>query len=60
MAGTKRPDCRTPERHRPDEPGGFVAWTEWAEQMDKTHTQRRCPGCGLFAVWVPRKREADI
>jgi hypothetical protein len=35
-------------------PGGYLAWHEWAEQMTKTHRQIRCPGCGLYEVWIPK------
>jgi len=38
-----------------DCPSGYVAWHAWAEQMSKTHYQRRCKGCGLYAIWEPRK-----
>jgi len=27
----------------------------WMDEMLKTHRQRECPGCGLFAIWTPRK-----
>lgn len=33
-------------------PEGYVARAEWAERMMLTHRQRRCPGCGLYQVWV--------
>lgn len=35
-------------------PTGYVEWHEWAEKKAKTHDQIRCPGCGLFKVWVKR------
>jgi hypothetical protein len=35
-------------------PSGYVAWQEWAKRMKTTHRQVKCPGCGLFKVWVPR------
>lgn len=37
-------------------PSGYCEWHEWAEQMLKTHECQQCPKCGLWAVWVPRKR----
>ena len=43
-------DC---EPHTPG-PGGYTAWFEWCEQMAKTHVQRQCRGCGLWAVWAER------
>ncbi len=41
--------------HAPDEPTGYLAWHEWAEQKAKTHRQSKCPTCGLYAVWTPKK-----
>lgn len=35
-------------------PDGYTQWHAWAEQMNKTHEQRRCNGCGLYAIWEPR------
>lgn len=40
------------------QPAGYQAWHAWAEQMSGKHEQVRCPGCGLFNVWV-RKGTAD-
>lgn len=37
-------------------PSGYLAWHEWAEKKSKTHKQKRCPTCKLFAIWVPRER----
>ena len=50
---------RCPQRdgHTPC-PTGYVAWHEWAEEMMKTHRQRKCPGCGLYAIWEPKKAKA--
>lgn len=36
-------------------PEGYIQWHAWAEEMAKTHRQEKCAGCGLFAIWVPRK-----
>jgi hypothetical protein len=47
-----RPACE--HTHDDVEPRGYVAWHEWAEEMSKTHVQKRCPGCGLFKIWVSR------
>jgi hypothetical protein len=33
-------------------PKGDVAHAEWAtEQMNQGRVQRKCPGCGLWAIW---------
>lgn len=36
-------------------PTGYAAWHAWAGRMSRTHRQVRCPGCGLFNVWVPKE-----
>lgn len=43
------PEC---EPHTP-QPTGYVEASEWAEEMARTHDQRRCAGCGLWAIWEP-------
>lgn len=42
-------DCK----HTPS-PNGYIQWHEWAEKMEKTHVQERCPICGLWAIWKAR------
>jgi hypothetical protein len=32
-------------------PDGYLDWHEWAEKKSRTHTQEKCPHCGLWAVW---------
>lgn len=41
-------------RHTPC-PQGYLAWHTWAERKAKTHRQKRCPDCGLWAIWVPKR-----
>lgn len=43
-------DC---DNHTPC-PEGYIEWHQWAEFMSKTHTQRRCRECGLYAIWEPK------
>jgi hypothetical protein len=38
-------------------PDNYCAWHEWAARKIKTHSQRRCPGCGLYLIWVARAAE---
>jgi hypothetical protein len=45
-------------RHTPA-PDDYLAWHAWAEKKNKTHTQERCPICGLWAIWKPRKSHAN-
>lgn len=47
--------CPTPEKHTPSPPG-YSDWHEWAAEKSKTHKQTRCPGCGLWAIWVPGRQ----
>lgn len=43
--------CGREGRFYRDEPEGYVALFEWAEQMMKTHHQEHCPGCGRLTIW---------
>lgn len=43
-------DCPNFDKHTPH-PQNYVAHAEWARKMMKTHHQRQCPGCGLWAIW---------
>jgi hypothetical protein len=52
---TRGAGCPNVGLHEPC-PTGYGDWHEWAEEKAKTHRQRRCAGCGLFQIWVPRKR----
>ncbi len=46
--------CSNFEDHTPC-PTGYLDWHSWAEQMSKTHKQRKCCGCGRYAIWEPKK-----
>lgn len=48
------PDCEPHEPH----PDGYVAHSEWADMMMKTHEVRQCRGCGLWAIWEPKEATA--
>jgi hypothetical protein len=41
-------------------PQGYVAFADWADEKSKTHHQVKCPGCGLYAIWVPNKKEVGL
>lgn len=49
--------CPHAEDHTPA-PEGYIQWHAWAQDMRKTHRQRRCAGCGLFRVWEPKQAPA--
>ncbi len=50
---TRYKTCPNAEDHTPC-PSSYLAWDEWAQRMAKTHRQSRCPGCGLWKIWVPK------
>jgi hypothetical protein len=50
----EKDECPRAELHTKC-PEGYLEWHAWAERKSKTHTPKRCPGCGLYAIWVPRK-----
>ena len=41
------------DHHEPGKPEGdyFPKHQEWAAKMRRTHTQKRCQGCGLWVIW---------
>jgi len=41
-------------------PPGYLAWQDWAEHRSKTHSQRKCPGCGLYTIWFPKTISAKM
>ena len=46
-----------PDKHNhTDCPSGYDDWHKWAKKMARTHKQKRCDTCGLFAIWVPKKK----
>lgn len=45
-------DCERVEDHTAC-PDGYIQWHYWAGEMGKTHTQRKCPSCGIYAIWEP-------
>jgi hypothetical protein len=54
----QREACPNKAAHVTGEPEGYLSWFEWAELKAKTHRQTKCPGCGLWIVWVPKKKRA--
>jgi hypothetical protein len=48
----EQPECK----HTPH-PEGYVAFADWREEKTKTHTQHRCPVCGLWAIWKPKSKK---
>jgi hypothetical protein len=57
MAMTER--CPNLANHTPM-PDGYLARQERAEELMRTHRQTRCPGCGLWAIWVPKGQPATV
>lgn len=53
MTRRRKPAPPCPQEHQhTGAPAGYPAWHEWAQQLARTHKQRRCPGCGLFKLWT--------
>lgn len=52
------PDCPRRELHTGGQPTGIPAWNAWAEEMSKTHRQRKCPGCDRYQIWEPKPTPA--
>jgi hypothetical protein len=52
--GLKKPICK----HTPC-PEEYVHKANWMERKSKTHTQVKCPVCGLFAVWIPKPKRKE-
>lgn len=53
------PSCPNANQHTPA-PRPYLAWHLWAEQMDRTHTQHRCAGCGLYQIWTLRPDAPEL
>lgn len=47
------PACPNQAEHTPC-PVGYLEWWSWAERMNRTHGQRRCPGCNRWVIWCER------
>lgn len=48
-------DCPDAASHTPH-PIDYGAHADWAERKLKTHTQHRCPTCGFWAIWKPKRK----
>lgn len=53
---TRRRQCTNAAAHTPC-PAGHIAWHTWSDKMRRTHRQKRCPVCGLFVIWVAKKKK---
>ena len=50
------PTCAALCAHTPS-PNGYTEKAAWFKRMGNTHKVERCPNCGLFAMWVPKKAQ---
>ncbi len=41
-------------------PVGYYAWHEWAGKKGRTHRQVKCKACGLYVIWVKRKKRVKL
>ncbi len=46
--------CAQAKLHTKGQPEGYLQWHAWADARSKTHVQKRCLGCGLFEIWMPK------
>ena len=53
------PPCPDADQHTP-QPRQYVGWHVWADQMGRTHDQKRCPDCGLYQIWTLRPDAPDL
>lgn len=55
MSDTKQKCQHTPQ------PEGYMQWHAWADAMMKAGwRQRRCPQCGLWAIWYGGRKEVPL
>lgn len=52
-------ECPQSALHTPH-PTSYLAHAAWADEMLKTHRQKRCPGCGLWAIWEPKPASRGV
>lgn len=48
-------DCPDKAKLHTKSPDGGLSYAEWTDKKSKTHVQERCPTCGYWSVWVPKK-----
>lgn len=51
-------DCPDATRLHTPCPSGYFEWHEWAREKAKTHKSERCPTCGYYSVWKPKRKRA--
>jgi hypothetical protein len=51
-------ECPSFFDHTPH-PEGYIAHHAWMRRMSQTHRQIKCTGCGLWAIWIPRKKKVN-
>lgn len=40
-------------------PDGYIAASNWAEEMAETHDQSQCPGCRYWVIWTQKPEASD-
>lgn len=50
---TPNPACPNAARHEPW-PTGYIAASDYADEMMKTHEQSQCLDCGLWVIWTAK------
>lgn len=48
--------CPQAAKHNDADVWGHYSWSETVQIKLRSMRQRRCPGCGLFRIWVRHRR----
>jgi DNA-directed RNA polymerase subunit RPC12/RpoP len=51
--------CGARGRYYKSGPRNYIEWMEWAEKMQITHDQLRCPQCRYYTVWVKKRTKEE-
>lgn len=51
-------ECPNAAEHT-EAPSGYLDYQAWATAMEKTHRQRKCAGCNLWAIWLPKEKQDE-
>lgn len=50
--------CRNKSKHTKT-PDGYAEMLEWMKAISKTHNQKQCQECGLWAIWECKECEGE-
>lgn len=58
--GIRKSECLQIKKHVTGEPTSYSEWFDWAEKKAKTHRQERCPTCGFYSIWEPKRKASRV